>query len=344
MGLDKYAKLLTRRDLLINGVKAASAVCAGLSLNSVLGGCATTDFKETAPVTYPLLRGHKIQPPKNGCMIGFRCHAIEPKRIIESYVKKLGQKPSIFILPGSNKIFSEFPMFSAVESAIEGVTPFIFLRASSNITEILKGKHDQEIARFTEGATKFGKNHGGFFINTMWEMNIEKRNPSFTHPWCGQPESFKEVWKHIWQIFEDSGANEYATWMIEYHVDFPLEGYYPGDSFVDWIGLSAYNRAIFLRSRGYRYLNDLISEPYDYFRKRYENKPIIQAEFGTTTGADQPNWVIKALQTIKSKPGIKAAIYWDNAATELGDDHTLSEESLKVLKENLKEPYFVMAK
>ncbi len=70
----------------------------------------------------------------------------------------------------------------------------------------------------------------------------------------------------------------------------------------------------------------------------------MQAEFGTTIGRDQPKWLIEAFQTIKSKPGIKAAIYWDNAAIELGDDHTLSDESLKTLKEILKDPYWIMAK
>jgi hypothetical protein len=70
----------------------------------------------------------------------------------------------------------------------------------------------------------------------------------------------------------------------------------------------------------------------------------MQAEFGTTIGRDQPEWLIKAFQTIKSKPGIKAAIYWDKAAIQLGDDHTLSEESLKTLKQILEDAYFIMAK
>jgi len=344
MGFDKYGKSLTRRDLLIKGGKAALAVGAGLSLDPVLSGCATIGPNETAPVIYPPLRGHKIQPPKDGCMIGFRYLTIETRRIVKSYGEKLGQKPSIFILHWSYKIFSNFPMLSAVEAAIEGVTPFIFVIVSSDLTEIIKGKHDQQITRFAEEATRFGENYGGFIINTMWEMNIDNKNPSFNHPWCRQPESFKKAWKHIWQVFEDNGANEYATWMIEYHADYPLEGYYPGDSFVDWIGLSAYNRTFQQKYRGYRYLNDLISGPYNYFRRRYENKPIMQAEFGTTIGRDQPEWLIKAFQTIKSKPGIKAAIYWDKAAIQLGDDHTLSEESLKTLKQILEDAYFIMAK
>jgi hypothetical protein len=341
MFIDKYYKSLTRRDLLKKSGILAIALGSGLTLDSLLSSCATIDFKETAPVIYPPLRGHKIQPPQNGCMMGFRYISSETRHIIESYGKKTGQIPSIFILHWAYKMSSSFPMFSAAVAANEGVTPFIFFKTIWDLNEIINKKHDHEIANFAKEATRFGEKYGGFIINTMWEMNI---NGKHAHPWCNQPELFKETWKHVWQIFENSGANEYATWMIEYHVDHPLEGYYPGDSFVDWIGFSAYNRAIFKRSRGYRDLADLITEPYNYFRARYGNKPIMQAEFGTTTGNDQPKWLVKAFHTLKSKPGIKAAIYWDNTAVEIGDDHTLSEESIKTLKEIFKDPYWIMAK
>jgi hypothetical protein len=347
MPIDNNANVLTRRDLLQKGGKLAISLGSGFALDSVLSGCSAIDLKETAtlretaPVVYPPLRGFKIQPPSNGCMIGFRYRSFQTKTIIRSYGEKTGQIPSIFILHWTYKMSSSFPVSSAAGAISEGVTPFIFFKIIWDLNEIINKKYDQEIEVFAREATKFGEKYGGFIINTMWEMNINGKN---AHPWCSQPELFQKTWIHIWQIFEDSGANEYATWMIEYHVDFPLEGYYPGDLFVDWIGFSAYNRAILQRSRGYRYLDDLISKPYDYFRTRYANKPIMQAEFGTTTDHNQPKWLLKAFQTIKSKQGIKAAIYWDNVATELGDDHTLTEESFKTLKDIFKDPYWIMAK
>jgi len=69
-------------------------------------------------------------------------------------------------------------------------------------------------------------------------------------------------------------------------------------------------------------------------------------EFGTTIGKDQPRWLKKALKTIKSKPGIKATLYWDNMndLPEILDDHRLSEESMMTLKELLKGSYFIAAK
>jgi len=43
----------------------------------------------------------------------------------------------------------------------------------------------------------------------------------------------------------------------------------------------------------------------------HPDKPIMQAEFGKTQTNDQPYWLKNAYKTIKSWPGMKAALYWD---------------------------------
>jgi hypothetical protein len=91
-------------------------------------------------------------------------------------------------------------------------------------------------------------------------------------------------------------------------------------------------------------LEDLFWKSYRYFRATCGDKPIILEEFATYTGKDQPEWLEKGFQAIKSMPRIKAAIYWNNINYELNDDHTLSDESLRMIKEVIKDPYFIMAK
>jgi len=333
----------TRRDFLKNFGQAALAAGGALTLESLLSGCAHISSEEEAPPVCPPLKGNKVQPPENGCMVGFYYPAFVSKRILELYEERLGKLPSIFIFYWGRQTFVYFPMVSFVEAARKGVTPFMYVQTMSSLDEIAKGKHDQQIGRFAEEAIKYGEEYGGFFINTMWEMNIEAKYRVW--PWAGQPGPFKKAWQHIWQVFEDKGANQYATWVIEYHVDHPLGYYYPGDKYVDWIGLSAYNRAVHRQYFGYRYLNELISGPHKYFASRYKDKPIMLAEFGSTNGKDQPKWLIKAYDTIKSRWKIKAANYWDSIYAELfRDDHTLSQESLNTLKEIFKDPYWIMAK
>lgn len=76
------------------------------------------------------------------------------------------------------------------------------------------------------------------------------------------------------------------------------------------------------------------------YAKDYPEKPIMQAEFGKTKHKRQARWIKSAYETIKSWPGMKAAIYWDSVNYGLGDDYTLSGESSEVYKEIMKDPYF----
>jgi hypothetical protein len=84
----------------------------------------------------------------------------------------------------------------------------------------------------------------------------------------------------------------------------------------------------------------MVAGTYRDMRTNHPEKPLMQAEFGRTKTKRQPKWIRRAYETIKSWPGMKAAIYWDSTNYSLGDDHTLSKESTKVLKEVLEDPYF----
>jgi hypothetical protein len=333
----------TRRDFLKNTGKAALTATAGLTLQEVLSGCATISFKETAPVIYPPLKGHKIQPPENGCLTGF---GLRGSWVF--YERAFGRLPRIMAeWAGAGGFIQGFPVRYAEMYAKVGMIPFPCAGVQGmGLEEIAAGQKDKYIKTFAQGALKFGRQYGGFFYDPMWEFNIDKKYALWN--WAGQPTSFKKAWQRIWKISEDEGANDYVTWVLEYHVDFPVEGFYPGDRYVDWIGLSAYNRKALEQYYGYRYLNELVSKPYGYFRKTHKDKPIMIAEFGTTVGTDQPSWLIKAFKTIKSNPGIKAAIYYDNLFTypgaEFSDNHSLSEESLSTLNEVFQDPYWIMAK
>jgi len=69
------------------------------------------------------------------------------------------------------------------------------------------------------------------------------------------PQLFRMAWQHIWNIFQDAGANKYVIWAwtpsrtntltVDSHSGFTagdtgLIEDYPGDAYVDWMGMSAY--------------------------------------------------------------------------------------------------------
>ncbi len=386
-------KRMTRREFLKAGVGLA-AVASGLEM---ISGCATNETPKVMTLVYPTLPYNKIQPPEEGCFVGFfkepeayarlkdsrfipqRSSEIEAARRVSNfdefvemlkkenffekmkkypigneitYVEKaFGAKPFIFVLLGP-KLYSEFPVTQSTELAKRGIVPFVRASLSSldlptgipefGPREISQGQHDGYIKQFAQGAAEFGKEYGGFLFSTMEEMNGN------WYSW-GMNSNFIPAWRRIWQIFEDQGANQYATWVwlvycpegVPGVADDP-ESYYPGDKYVDWIGLHAYSIAG--KPKTEYMLHVLIHETYRRLFKDHPQKPIMLSSFGRTNDNDQSRWLIDAYSSIKkSFPAIKAVICFDNTMRLTGD-HTLNQESLQTLKEIFKDPYWIMGK
>lgn len=194
---------------------------------------------------------------------------------------------------------------------------------SFGLKQIAQGKYDNYIQEFARGAAEFAKKHGGFLFTAMEEMN------GGWYDW-GKNSNFINAWRRIWQIFEDQGANQYATWVWEIStperfpgrmVDDP-ELYYPGDRYIDWIGLNAYS--VLGRKFSNSGLDEFIYKTYREMLKNHPQKPIMQSQFARTNSEGQPKWLLDAYNAIKTNfPSLKAAIYMDNTRTKTGD-HTLS--------------------
>lgn len=153
-------------------------------------------------------------------------------------------------------------------------------------------------------------------------------------------------------IFDQEGANEYATWVFETYetstwikADSPWR-YYPGDEYVDWQGISGYSRHFSGKSSSMS-LGSIIHTLYSSYRSKTPDKPVLLSEFGKTKGNSQPRWLEGAFKYFKNHPGIKGAIYWDNILEVTHtprDDHTLSEKSFQTLNTLLGDPYFICGK
>ena len=268
---------------------------------------------------------------------------------IQLYEQAFGAKPAIYVISDTPRLYLDFPEREAEAVASNSVIPYINAAPGSvmlaklrfGLDDILSGKRDTHLKKFAEGAKKFGERFGGFFMTTMVESNADWN-------YWGQSAKFIPTWQHIWQVFEDNGANQYATWVWELYCPEGAgkravhpDNMYPGDKYIDWIGLSAFSRQRYHSSST---LGELAGNTSDQMHKNHRNKPIMQAEFAVTNNSSQPRWLMDAFKTIKSKPSIKAAIYWDNVTAHEQDDHTLSDRSLQALKEIFKDPYWIMAK
>src|SRR6478736_47274 len=131
------------------------------------------------------------------------------------------------------------------------------------------------------------------------------------YPWAEQTGSgapingnnvgdYVKMWQHVHDVFEANGANQYVIWVWAPNIvnnlpaanqstDF-LRSLYPGDAYVDWVGVSGYQRPPYKSDNdatfGYtfdRTLNQL---------REITDKKILLAEVGASeVGGTKPAWV-----------------------------------------------------
>jgi len=321
----RFEQKITRRDFAkLSG--SMLAILTGISAN--LQSCATIGLIEEGPVHYPRLPGQKIQSPEHygleGCMVGYFVGSSRnpaPGWAIKRKEEQTGKTPSIFIMSYYHQTHITTPLGDDVIAMMKtisehGSIPFMTYEARYRsramytkdqqkevINEISMGKHDNAIKESARKLKKFGDQYGGFFIRTMREMNLPG-----SWPWAGNPKKFKKAWNHIWNIFENEGANEYATWVWNPHRYGSKESYYPGEKYVDWIGINGYDVGYITgNSVSFR---ETFGNSVRSLHRNHPDKPIMIAETGTYLKWGKGRWQKNAFKYVLNNKSIKSISWW----------------------------------
>ena len=150
-------------------------------------------------------------------------------------------------------------------------------------------------------------------------------------------DKFKEAYRHIFRIMKDEGADNVIRVFHVNNRDDPneswnrLEQYYPGDEWVDWIGVSVYGAQKTSDSE-YPQFRELMDEVYPKLSSLSSSKPIALLEFGVTSGhpyVDQADWASNALKDITSSrwPRLIGFSWWNE--TWDNEDHTVTNMRLQ---------------
>ena len=367
-------KKITRRDMLqktaiASGTLAVSPLLmlaktlfssklvqigAGLgALETILNGCATMPggTPESLVHIYPKLKGNKIQPFDDGCMVGFMVddkHSSRDRGGYGTIKMNIGMGPTI-MMPPYREMSPVFVRYARTIHSIVNVPEMMIMHDKAHtflyrdITYDLVGTSFSQLADqkyFREEIETYAKNIAKIkrpiFFSTMQEMNGD------WFPWCEDSKNFKKTWRAMHKIFDDNGANEYATWVfIPYSLDFAPRGvesfkhYYPGDEYVDWNAISTYNRGYGFTNKS---LSGLAGGTISRLHRRHKDKPLMIAEMGCSNNRSQGRWFKNAFKYIKSRPYIKGAVIWDSVGG--GSDHTVNEKAYETLKEVFKDTYF----
>lgn len=194
------------------------------------------------------------------------------------------------------------------------------------LSNIVRGDFDAFITQWARDAKAWKY---PFFLRFNWEMN-----GNWQFPWSAQlngntPRDYINAWRHVKRIFNKVGATN-ATFVWAPNISswntVPMAQVYPGASFVDWIGLDAYNFAANQNMpwmsfeqvlAGDRTLVSNSQNSYNQITRLAPGKPLIITEFASIEAGDggtmKGQWVTEALTNtiIKRFPRIKAIVWFN---------------------------------
>lgn len=162
------------------------------------------------------------------------------------------------------------------------------------------------------------------------------------------PEKYVDAYRHVHDLFKQLGANN-VIWVWSPNEGNPvgaswnaLENYYPGDAYVNWLGMDGYNWGTSRPWSRWRSFDEIFGDFYGRLTKLAPGKPIMIAEFASSEqGGNKASWITNTFQRIKTDyPRIKAFIWFDIIKeTEWAIDSSL--ESLAAFQKAMQDSYYV---
>jgi hypothetical protein len=181
------------------------------------------------------------------------------------------------------------------------------------LATITDGSHDAYIEASAKAAAVYGK---PFQIRFAPEMN------GSWAPWEGSingntPAAYVAAWQHVVSIFRSAGATNVTwVWAPNCGPTSTISSYYPGDSWVDVIGLDGYNWGSSLGK--WQSFSEIFGSSYDIVTTLSATKPVVITETASAdAGGDKAAWITSAYQTeIPTRFPRVTAVIWFNVNKE----------------------------
>ncbi|MDR2296492.1 MAG: hypothetical protein LBD95_06795, partial [Clostridiales Family XIII bacterium] len=186
---------------------------------------------------------------------------------------------------------------------------------SNMVYAILNGAYDEFLRDYAETVAAF--EHPVLF-RLGNEMNGD---------WCPyagyntarDPWIFVAFYRYVHGFFERAGARN-VIWIWNPNgksfPDFTWNDalmYYPGDEYVDVVGLTAYNTGDYYPGEVWKSFAELYDNIYYNYLEKYD-KPLMITEFASAiSGGDKDAWVADMFAHIRYYDKIKVAVWWDGA-------------------------------
>lgn len=216
---------------------------------------------------------------------------------------------------------SQFPMQELITASNQNRQVVLTLQTeyhdkSKNLRSLyslLEGGHDDQLERFAQGLKDFG---GPVFFRLNNEMNGD---------WCSYSAYFASMdtevylasWRYVYRYFEEAGVDN-LIWVWNPH-DLSFPGfawnhwltYYPGDEYVDIIGLTGYNPGTYFPGEPWRPFHEIYPTLYRDYLSLFRH-PFMITEFGSNSfGGDKAQWIADMFHHMPLFENIRVAIWWN---------------------------------
>jgi hypothetical protein len=229
------------------------------------------------------------------------------------------------------------------------VNPYFFSKCPPTALPLYQAiAHGDCDSFLKKAAANLAHNSQPVYLLFAWEMTNKEL------PWSikysgSTAEDFVMAWRHMHTIFT-AGKVKNVLWVfcpnITDSTSIAYKDIYPGDAFVDWVGLDGYNYGTTQSWSQWSSFRGTFTSSYHELTTVAPNKPLMIAEVNTTDkGGDKAQWYKDMLleELPDTFPHIKAVVFFneDKTATEgVNWKIDVSNSSLQGFTEGIRSPLY----
>ena len=269
---------------------------------------------------------------------------------IDAFAEMVGKRPSIVMWyqDWATTGVKEFDPTSMNEVVERGAMPIVTWEPADytrrldqpqyTLKTIIAGDHDEHVRRWARDAAAWGK---PFYLRFAHEMNGDWYPWSVSKPPVNGNESADEyvaAWRHVRDIFEEEGATN-VRWIWNPDLTSPdrpsYSSLYPGDKYVDWVAIDAYNWGTSQPGESsWRTFPEIFDASYREM-DALTDKPMMVGETASAeSGGDKAAWIRQTFLTdIPSRYPQVRAVVWFHRSKEADWRVNSSEGSLEAYRE-----------
>lgn len=184
-------------------------------------------------------------------------------------------------------------------------------RTTFTMAQIAAGVHDDHLYRWADELAAWG---GPVYLRFAHEPNGD------WYPWSPaggtSPETYVAAWRHVHDLLDSKDAHN-VRWIWTVNVPYPgsrpIDQHYPGDEYVDLVGVDGYNWGTTQQWSRWQSPEDLFGSTLDEVSELAPGKPVVITEVASAEeGGSKSRWIRDLVTYLDSREHVSGFIWFDH--------------------------------